>query len=244
VSGDVYIVAPYPALYIRSLSALVVSDLHLGLEEDIESKGVSLPMGVYPEIKEMILDSIRLSGAGILIILGDLKHEFGGRLYSEYVEVKDLVGSVMSAGLDVVLVRGNHDNFIVPVLKRLGAKIYDSLRVEGYCFAHGHEDLEVSGCRAVVIGHEHPTVALRDDTGVKLKFKAFIVGKHNGAEVYVLPSFNPLVHGTPINEVNVNELLSPILRRSDVDSFDVYVVDPGVDVVKFPKIRFLRSLIS
>lgn len=243
VSSDVSIVAPYPALYVHSLSALLMSDLHLGLEEDVESKGVALPVDVYPEVREMVLNSIKTSGARRFIVLGDLKHEFGGRLYSEYVEVRDLVNLVKSLGVEMCLVRGNHDNFIIPVLKAMGvAVVDDALRVSGYCLTHGHDDIELNGCRVVVMGHEHPTVTLRDESGVKLRFKAFIRGRMGPIEVYVLPSVNPLAHGTPINEITADELLSPMLRKTDIDSFEVYVLDPGVGVMKFPRVGLLRAL--
>ena len=245
VRGNLALLSPYPAAVLGD--SLLVADLHLGMEEDLEAQGVHVPYNVSADVRGMVLEALALSGARRLVVLGDLKHEFGSGLYAEYEEVRGLVEGARRLGAGVVLVRGNHDNFIAPVLRKLGGEVFqDFLRMEDCCLLHGHADFSPrdNGCGCVVMGHEHPTVVLRDEVGVKHRFKAFLWGEVEGARVLVLPSPNPLAQGMPVNEVGREDLLSPLLRRADVDSFEVYAVEPREVLVHMATVRALRALLA
>ncbi len=240
---DLSILQPYPAALLGD--SLLVADLHLGMEEDLEIQGIHVPRNVSAEVRRLVLEALELSGAEELVILGDLKHEFGAGLHAEYREVEELIKGAASLRARVKLVRGNHDNYIAPVVSRLGGSvIQDVLRVGDCCLTHGHLDLrpEDLGCGCLAMGHEHPTVTLRDEVGVKHRFKAFLWGRA-GMDVLVLPSPNPLAQGMPVNEVEPQDLLSPILRRFDVDSFEVYAVEPRGLVVRLATVGALRALL-
>ncbi len=235
-------------LFIRELSALIVADLHMGYEEALEAQGIHLPPVQYKKIRELTEAMLEETGAERLIVLGDVKHEFGSALRQEWSEVLDYFGALKERGVEVHVVRGNHDNFLIPILKRLEVPLHDPyLRMGDYIFVHGHKPLPVeaySGEGAlVVMGHEHPAILLRDELGVKMKFKCFLEGTHEGKRLIVVPSLSPLMPGTELNLTPRDSLLSPVLRAADVDTFRVYVVDMEAGVFDFGPLGALRSLL-
>lgn len=73
---------------------LVVADLHLGLADEQESKGVHIPTTTLPKILESILVPAREYGCSKVILLGDVKHEFGRPSEPEWYAVRKLIKAV------------------------------------------------------------------------------------------------------------------------------------------------------
>jgi len=229
-------------LYLEDIDAIVIADLHIGYELALTKKGIFLPTSQYPKIKREIEEMLEITGAKRVIINGDLKHEFGEPTAQEWIEVKELLHYLLNKGIKVEVVRGNHDNYIIWMLKKLGIPLHQEALTEGeYVVTHGHKDLEVKRGKIVVLAHEHPTISLRDRLGVKKKFKCFLHGEHQESQVIVLPAMSPIASGTEINEVPKEELLSPILKKVNIDEFIPIVVEPGADTVEFPKLKWLRE---
>ena len=59
--------------------ALVFADLHLGYEDALRERGIELPYEQYPRIKREILRRVEEFYPEVVILNGDVKHEFGGR---------------------------------------------------------------------------------------------------------------------------------------------------------------------
>ncbi|MEM0138075.1 MAG: hypothetical protein QW608_06705, partial [Thermoplasmata archaeon] len=74
-----------PAAFIESIDSLVISDLHLGIENEIERKGVVISSQDQQMLKELneLIDEI---GAKNLIILGDIKHSIN----PSYLEINKI----------------------------------------------------------------------------------------------------------------------------------------------------------
>lgn len=229
-------------LYIGDLRILVVADLHIGHEASLEKHGVLLPLSTYPRMKKKLLDMISERAVDELIILGDVKTEFGRPSIQEWVEVKDLL-STLKNRLRVHVVRGNHDNYILNILSRFSIDFhYPYFKLGDVMFIHGHElpPLDVEDVNLIVMAHEHPAVTLRDKLGVKFKFKCFLKGVYGDKELMVIPSFSPLATGASINEARREELLSPILQNIDIGELTPIVVEDK-DIFKLPKIKYLDS---
>ena len=97
---------------------------------------------------------------------------------------------------------------------------------------HGHKPVELRG-EVVIMGHEHPVFAVRDEIGVKVRFKAYMYGKVSGRLLIVLPAVNPISTGTEINTVPRENFLSPILRSLSLENFKALVCYAG-KVYDFP----------
>lgn len=239
-------VGAHPALHMPKHGAVAIADLHIGYETALRQKGVFLPQNSYLNMRRRIEEIMRETGAKRLCILGDLKHEFGKPSPQEWVEVKDLLESVQSMGVELHVVRGNHDNYVISILSRYDVQLHEDFMLIGdIALLHGHMEVQLpEEAKALVIGHEHPAISSLDSSGARYKFRCFLVGRHRGRKIVVLPAFSPLSLGSGVNEIGKDALLSPYLRASDIDSFVPLAVEDGVGIFRFPTVGMMRKTSS
>ena len=225
----VYVVVGTPFLYIEESSTLVMADLHLGFEE-AASRGLIYSLRRTSGYLAMFIPRIQLKRTISLlertlgklrvkrvIVNGDLKHAFDRLLKQEKEEVTELVKFLRESGVeDIVVVRGNHDNFIKPVLRRLGVSfingIFTNSRGKRVLLVHGHEDVDTSGQDIVVIGHEHPSLKCFE----VYKFPCFmkIPLAQGEKQLVVMPATGPYHPGVVVTPFP-SEYLSPIIRKQE-----------------------------
>jgi hypothetical protein len=234
----------YPALYLKDYRTLVLADLHIGYESALKEKGVFLPQASYPYMKSAIEGMLKMTRAEYVVFVGDVKHEFGKTTAQEWVEVQDLLAFLINGGIGVHVVRGNHDNYILAILKRLNVQLHDPLmQLDSMALIHGHKEVQLpQETKVVIMGHEHPAVSSRDLSGSRYKFKCFLVGRCRNFKLVVMPALSPLSSGVGINETRPERLLSPLLRASDIDTFTPIVVEENVGVFRFPQIGLMRAI--
>ncbi|ADB57350.1 metallophosphoesterase [Archaeoglobus profundus] len=196
----------------------VIADLHLGLENVLIEKGIAIPKVQLDEILER-LDRVSKEVERV-VIAGDLKHEFGKNLPYEWEDVKAVIDFLLSKDLEVVVVRGNHDNFLKAILAKFGIDLLDHYDVEGWRIVHGHKACDAD---KIIMGHEHPAIKVRVD-GV-YTFHCFLRVRKDGREIIVLPAFSPLVQGSDVTSC---EFISPILAEVDCEEVEVYAVNDEV----------------
>jgi len=247
IDKDIEIVAL--GLYFRDKGLLTIADLHVGYEEALAEQGIHIPVSQYPKMKKILSRMIDAVEPEKIVIVGDVKHEFGSALRQEWVETLDLLDFLKERVNEVIVVRGNHDNYLIPILKRKEVPLYDPNYVyENVLFLHGHKpvnmDLFKENIEIIVMGHEHPAIALRDELGVKIKFKCLLKGVFEEKSLFVLPVFSPLMTGTEINLIDKDRLLSHLLKIADLENFNAYITDLEAGIYYFGKIGFLRSLLS
>lgn len=239
-----------PAVYCRELDALVIADTHIGVEVVESRAGALMPRFQLEEVIEELEADQEACGASRLIVVGDIKHSFSGDSEAENEEVERFLRRCSMAFEEVDLVRGNHDGALEYRAEDLtNVVVRDLLLEEGVLFVHGHrslsayEDLRAGAGETIVLGHEHPAVALEDAVGVTEKLACFLYGTQDGRSVLVLPAFSHLASGTEVNEVPVSELLSPVLKEGfDIDRLHVTAVDREAGVLDFAELGELRSL--
>lgn len=239
ICKEIEIVDKTLGIFLRKFKALVIADLHIGYEAALEKQGIQIPKSQYPKIKKTVEEMLEICDPSIVIINGDVKHEFGEVTRQEWKEVLDFLDFLLSKKLKVVVIRGNHDNFLIPVLKRKGIELKDPyFQLGGFFFAHGHKDFDLrilkKEIKTVIIAHEHPAIVFRDELGIKRKFKCFLKGKLYEKKLIVLPALSPLMEGSEINLTSKKDLLSPILKVCDLNSFYALVVELSTKVYKFP----------
>lgn len=244
IAKGVSITSPWPCIYLEKEDTLLVSDTHLGLEDQREKLGMHIPGSILTQILECITEPIKLLNCKRIVLLGDVKHEFGRLGEAEWYTVKKFIKALREVGCEPEIVRGNHDNYIIYVLKELDVKLHDpSLRLGDFYLTHGHHDLEndYSDAKHIFMGHEHPAVTVKDDVGVKHRFKAFLSGTIKSIIVTVLPSVSPLSYGNPMNEMSKTGYMTPLLRKYGIDNFTPYLIEIGKAVKKFPEMKYLMQ---
>lgn len=237
------VVEPFPAVYIRSLNMLVITDLHLGYETAAVEEGMFIPKIQYKKtVKDLELIFKKYNSPRFLIN-GDVKHEFSETSYHEYKEVSDFFEFIKQFSDDIIVVKGNHDTFIARITKKYGINLYDEYAEEDFLFIHGHKNLDLGEIRQqyIILGHEHPSLALYSELGVKEKIKCFLYGAIDSKNLLVLPAFSYFAQGSDINLIPSDELLSPLLKGINVDSLRAIGVIEGEKCLFFPRIGMLRE---
>ena len=233
-----------PAILIEKLRVACVADLHLGYELALAEKGVFVPSTQLQEILRTLRLILKQSKPETLILLGDVKHEFGEASRQEWREVRKLSEFLRRKVKKLILVRGNHDNYLLTICSHLGLEVHDPFYfVEGICFVHGHKRIRYpKGTRVVVTAHEHPSLALREGYS-KVKVPCLLHGKtKDGKKLVCLPAISPLASGTEVNAISQPELLSPLLREEvELDELVPVVLDKEVGALSFPKLKFLSA---
>ena len=133
-----------------------------------------------------------------VILLGDLKHEFGSILYEEWEEVLNLIDILLKKVKDIKIIKGNHDVIINPITKKKNIEALDYYIDGEVVFLHGDKDFKEihdDKIKTWVIGHGHPAITLGD--GIKKeKYKCFLDGFYKKKRIIVVPSFFPIIEGT------------------------------------------------
>jgi uncharacterized protein len=216
---------------------LVIGDLHLGFGESMRAGGVFVPVDVFEEIMKDIKEIFeRVDNVEKVIILGDLKHEFGRVLMDERKEIGELMNYLRRKAGEVVVVRGNHDAIVEGILTDL-----DNVRLEEYYlwneygFLHGDKDyLEIhnGGVKVWVIGHAHPAITLEEKNGIKKeKYKCYLEGNYKGRKIIVMPSFVSVNEGSDPRDYDLR-----LAWDFRLNGFEVKIVGENLDVLNFGKL--------
>lgn len=240
-----YIADPWPAVYIEEYDTIVLADLHLGIEGVLAEEGVYLPRRVSKLTLELVINALEDIKPKRVILLGDVKHSFSLLRVSEWIELKELFRYLTDNKYDVEVIRGNHDNYLGVLLSKFNIPFHrDPYKLKPYSFIHGHRDHSFQQLDYItVMGNEHPSVMLRDETGITHKFKAFLFGQIDyNKYLMILPPVCELAPGSTINLVGKNEFLSPILKKVNIEEFIPYLIIPGKMVKRFPKILELKII--
>ena len=232
------IIGNYPAIYFPELDLIAISDLHLGLEASMTSRGNYVPEFQLTQIKEELKDIKKETGCNRILLNGDLKNQYSTS-YSEKSEIDELVSFLTSNFEDVIIVKGNHDTFIENLLEEHDLRPLEQYEQDGVLFTHGDESPE-QDWDTIVIGHEHPALALEDEIGVTEKVDA-LLHLDSEKEIFVLPAYSPISNGSEINRMNSSELLSPILKDFDIGEFQAYAISREAGVFDFGTIQNLNK---
>ena len=231
-----------PAIFIEEESILVIGDLHLGLTYRLYMQGINLPDQVS-SMRKRIEKLLRKTGAKNLVILGDLKDEVPGINYTETFEIPKFLSS-LSRMAKIIICKGNHDTHLEKIIPE-DITIHQArgFSIKKYFFQHGHEwpSSEFLKCDYLISSHIHPVLEFRDEFGYKVsrpvwvkatvekkKFQKRYKIKEDGTiEINIIPSFNPLLGGYPINRIREIERISPIFRKDIIDpeKTELYLLD-------------------
>ncbi len=200
----------------------VIGDLHLGYEHALEQDGLYLPRINTGSIRDALNDLLSRYEPERLVLLGDVKHDFRRAGREERDQVRGIIEMVSEAA-EVVVVKGNHDNYIQNIISDLGVLAVDHVDIMGYRLEHGHVD---SGVRPVIIGHEHPSIRIAGSVGGGMKMLCFVHAEREG--VIVMPPFSPFSSG---NDLVADEdcVMAPALKACDFGSARIYgITDMGL----------------
>jgi len=231
-----------PALFIPEIKAFVIADLHIGISYELYKSGIKIPSQVK-EMKKTIEKLIKQTKAKRLVILGDVKHDVPGISVQEMREVPEFLKS-LSRKIKLNVCLGNHDTYLKRILpediKLHGTK---GFKIKNFGFNHGHAwpSKELMSCDYLIISHTHPTIQFTDKFGYRIVEPVWIKSRIDQEkvrerykvnpgklEVIIMPAFNLLLGGTPVNvKTTSDELLGPLLKNDfvDMETAEIYLLD-------------------
>ncbi|MEI6731728.1 MAG: metallophosphoesterase [archaeon] len=217
---------------------LVIGDLHVGYEEAMNNTGVFVSRKMYEEMIEELERVFDSAGkVDRIVLLGDVKHGFARGTSQEWDELIKLFKFLKEECNDIVILQGNHDNYLMNIANRVSVGVKDYLIVGETALIHGDSDkVEIYDTRVKrwIMGHGHPAVRLND--GIKSEsYKCFLVGKFKGKEVVIVPSFFDLQTGTDPREFELG-----MAWPFDLNKFEVYVVSEDLKVLEFGKLEKIK----
>ena len=228
-------------------ATLLVSDLHLGLEKDLASKGFRIPP-YSQKMLDRINSMAEKNRLNRVVVVGDVKHSIGKVEDVDWGIIPWFFDTLLDLFQSVEIVPGNHDGgikFLLPSRVKLhsaeGAVIGTRQKVG---IAHGHSwpSQEVIASRNIVMGHSHFRYEMRDKFGGRSKeavwlFAAYDVAdmlakaghpavKKGEGKLIVMPPFNNLVGGQAINAKGGFDF-GPILssRSFRLTDADIFLLD-------------------
>lgn len=236
VLEDVFI-SELHCIYLRDISAAVVSDLHLGFEEEMNLHGLFLPKLQRDHVEGLIDRIIERYEPQMLIINGDFKHEFSRNLPQEWDDIQHFIDRYRNQ-LKLLYVRGNHDNYLISILKRKGIEMVESFETDRYFIYHGDRDLSLK--KITILGHEHPSLVLRDRVGGMFKIPAFVFNEES--KVLITPAMSFFSSGTDVAQSLMSEEhFTPVLRHTNSRKFRVYGITEEFGLVDFGYLGDLQA---
>ena len=249
-----------PALKIEAEDgrALVVADLHLGLEAELSQKGIGLP-DQLPKLRERLLELLEREKPQRLVFLGDVKHSVPIATWQEWRGLFTLLAELGKLA-KIEIIPGNHDGDIEGMIPP-EVKLHDArgIIIGGVGLTHGHAwpSPELLKTKLLVMAHNHPTVELKSELGTrvvepvwlkcKLKPKKLPeelrkVIQGEGPRLLIMPAFSELVAGAAVNKAIPEELLGPLFKAGAVDlpGAEVYLLD-GTFLGKVQELTKLRE---
>ena len=243
---------------------LAIADVHLGIEHELFKNGITItPQAekLYKKIDELI----ELTGANMLVIIGDLKHKVPGISFRELKEIPKFIGP-LAEKINVVLVRGNHDTEFKDMFPK-DVVVHDAkgFAIGPYGFFHGHAwpSKKLLRCDYLFTAHIHPVVEFVDEFDFRIVEKVWVKGKLNekivrkkykmkksksrksekkeklgNMETIIFPSFNPIISGVPLNSRRKKRYIGPLLNSGalNVKKAEAYMLD-GTPLGKISKIK-------
>ncbi|MEM3369567.1 MAG: metallophosphoesterase [Candidatus Micrarchaeia archaeon] len=246
--AKIKIVANEPAIIIEKGKerTLVIGDLHIGVETQLGTE--KLAKNAINQMIDNIINLIKETKANQLILVGDIRHkipvekEYWQQMTEEEeiehrisIEIPDMLFRLKQY-CEVKIIPGNHDGALKSYFETADEIIIDNV---GIIHSHKWPSQEmIEQIDTLIVAHSHPAVSFKDQFGYKTKQKVWVKGSLNSKElktqypninkeisVIVLPVFNPLIIGSPINEKN--KFLGPLLKDKilKMKEIEVFLLD-------------------
>jgi len=224
----VFILKNKPIAFVKELSLLAITDLHLGIEFELRKKGINVSLQSEKFLK--ILEEARQeTNAKRIVVIGDVKHKVPAASAREIEYVRDFFENLSKIFEEIFVCKGNHDDMLEEILQDY--KVYGArgFKIKDYGFFHGHAwpFSKLWNCKTWIIGHLQAAIEIRkgnfkkvEKVVMKAKPK---VEKGKLQEIIILPAFSNLAGNLLLNK----ELPSDFLFEKviDANNSEVYLLD-------------------
>jgi putative SbcD/Mre11-related phosphoesterase len=206
---------PRPAVLIKTgkTKTLVIADPHLGWEMALRNKGIHVPSQSVKLLQKLVAVLSKYK-PDTLLILGDVKYTVVAAEPGEWHDIPDFFNDLKNYVKDIVIVRGNHDANLEPLLPESVTLLPASGTVIGDVgLFHGHKwpSPALLKCKTFIMGHLHPVVVFRDPAGFKITRQVWVKAKCNTTHLSktLLQKQRIKIEGTPEETVKKHYNFKP-----------------------------------
>jgi DNA ligase-associated metallophosphoesterase len=179
--GQPLTLLPEKAAFVPASRTLLVADAHIGKAVTFRALGVPVPRGTTGETLAALSALVARTGAERIVFLGDFLHSARAHAAATIAAVTEW--RERHFGLELVLVRGNHDDRAGDPPRHLRIEVVDeAFAQDGFALCH-HPRPRPSAY--VLAGHIHPCVNLGGRAWDRLRLPCYWFGD----DVGVLPAF-------------------------------------------------------
>ena len=171
-------------VYWEEQNALIVSDLHFGKTGHFRKSGIAVPQNIFKEDLQRLFAEIQFYQPKRVIIVGDMFHSRENKEMNLFLKWRNDI-----PGVEVVLVKGNHDILTDAWYEKAGITVKrKKLHIENFSFIHDIAELddEKNWENYLFSGHIHPGVSVRSGIRQMLNFPCYYFGEKHA----VLPAFS------------------------------------------------------
>ena len=221
---------------------LVIGDIHIGYDEQFHGRAVFPGMQLKEIIGKLegVFEFLKKEKIIVkkIILLGDVKHDFGQITDTEWRETLQLLDYLKEKTGEkgkIIVVKGNHDMKLNPILRKKELALMDYYKVKkkgkSICFFHGNKLFKQcldSQTDILVFGHLHPAITLCNNYKSE-KYKCFLKGTWKRKGVYILPCFSSFIVGYNLNLLEEEKYFFDIVDRISnkiLMDFNVIIYNP------------------
>ena len=154
LGGQALMLMPQKCVFLPDSDTLLVADAHIGKAVSFRSLGVPVPAGTTGETLALLSSLVRRLALRRIVFLGDFLHSARSHAPATMAAVAQWRGA--HAGLELTLVRGNHDYRAGDPPAHLGIETVDEPLMQGGLALCHHPRPHADGY--VLAGHLHPCV--------------------------------------------------------------------------------------
>jgi putative SbcD/Mre11-related phosphoesterase len=224
----VFILKNRPIAFVKELSLLAITDLHLGIEFELRKKGINVSLQAEKFLK-ILEEAKKETNAKKIVAIGDVKHKVPAASAKEIEYVREFFENLSKIFEEIFICKGNHDDMLEEILQDY--KVYGArgFKIKDYGFFHGHAwpFSKLWNCKTWIIGHLQAAIEIRKGNFKKIE-KVIMkarpkIEKGKLQEIIILPAFSDLAGSLLLNK----ELPSDFLfeRIVDINNSEVYLLD-------------------
>ncbi|MGD9832131.1 MAG: ligase-associated DNA damage response endonuclease PdeM [Piscinibacter sp.] len=194
VAGQAMVLLPQKAALLPASHTLLIADAHIGKATSFRALGVPVPGGTTSETLAGLAALAARHEVRRIVFLGDFLHSVRSHAAATLAAVARW--RAQHRALQLVLVRGNHDDRAGDPPAELGFEVVDEpLREAGLALCHHPRPLAGA---FVIAGHLHPCVSVQGRARERLRLPCF----HLHAQMLVLPAFGSFTGMHPVRRAS------------------------------------------
>jgi len=192
---------PQKAIYWQQQKALIVADVHFGKVGHFRKAGIAVPRDMEQSDLATLSDLIHEYKPEKLLFLGDLFHSDMNNDWDWFILWRS-----QFPGLQVILIRGNHDIIADSNYLKLDIELHDELLLGPFLMLHHPlpDDKLQSAGGYVFCGHIHPGVNLSGKGRQSITLPCFAFGKKQA----IFPSFGKFTGKIAIRSLQADKIFA------------------------------------